>query len=98
MLILLLLFAFAYGGRCENMARNELLNCFSQKVDLNHDGNITRAEIPSITKPWFFDICDLNHDGVLNLEDWNHPDACCQTRECIKKVCIICIGKLHYTQ
>ena len=97
MLFLFLLFlVFAYAGRCSSMERDRLLDCFSRHVDLNHDGNITLSEIPSFTKPWFFNVCDINNDGVLNLYDWNHPEGCCKTRECIYKVCNLCFNKLHW--
>ena len=95
-MLLFILFGLAIAGRCSSMERDHLLDCFRSKVDLNHDGNITKSEIPSFTKPWFFEMCDMNHDGVLNLFDWNHPDACCRERDCIYKVCNLCFNKLNW--
>lgn len=74
------------AGRCSTMARDTLLGCFSNHIDANHDGRITRDEIPSFTKPWFFDMCDLDHDGALTEADWNAENACCRDHECIYKV------------
>jgi hypothetical protein len=75
------------------MNRDTLLGCFMLHVDANHDGNITLSEIPSFTKPWFFEMCDVNHDGVLNLSDWNAENAFCRDTECIYKVCNTCFNK-----
>lgn len=93
-LIVIAFFALlADAGRCSSMERDTLLSCFSQHIDANHDGRITRDEIPSFTKPWFFDMCDIDRDGALTLADWNAEDACCRDHECIYKVCNTCFNK-----
>ena len=93
-LLLFVVFASTvFAGRCSDIARDALLACFEHHIDLNHDGNITLNEIPLYVKPWFFEMCDINHDGVLNLIDWHHENACCQDRECIYKVCNTCFNK-----
>ena len=92
--LLVTLFAsLTTAGRCSNMQRDGLLPCF-HLMDANHDGNITKNEIPlSFSKPWFFEMCDLNSDGVLNMADWFPDNACCRTQECIYKVCNLCFNK-----
>lgn len=95
MFLLILFFAFTYARSCENINRDDLLQCFS-KIDLNHDGNITESEIPSSIKPWFFHLCDINRDGILNLLDWNDEHACCQDKYCIRRVCIECSKQFNF--
>lgn len=82
---------------CPLVERNGLLSCFSQHVDMNHNGKLSKSEVANVTELMFFDACDMNSDGFLDLTDWNDPFACCLERNCIYSVCNFCETHFNWT-
>lgn len=84
--------------------RDDLIGCFSQLVDKNSDGILNATEITNFNtaccstwgelamtpKDYFEMTCDMNHDGVLDLSDWNHRHACCKDSGCLGQLCSFC--------
>lgn len=85
------------SSHCPLTSRNSLLTCFSQHVDVDHDGKLNRYEVGNVTEYMFFDVCDINGDEFLDLNDWNDPFACCLERNCIYSVCHFCETHFNWT-
>jgi len=43
--------------------------------DLNGDGVLSKAEFPKFTPAFWFDVADLDHDGVLTRDEWAYYRA-----------------------
>jgi hypothetical protein len=100
-------FATTFDLRClhyNKTHRDELLGCFSQLVDTNHDNVLNATEVNAFNNAccsswnenmmspndYFQMTCDLNHDNLLDIQDWNHRHACCKDESCIMQVCSFC--------
>jgi hypothetical protein len=84
--------------------RDELLGCLSQLIDTNHDNILNATEINNFNNvccstwpntemspnDYFQMSCDMNHDGVLDLYDWNHRHACGRGHYSMLKFCLFC--------
>ncbi|MBX9637219.1 MAG: hypothetical protein K2Q45_06680 [Nitrosomonas sp.] len=97
--LLLLLIATVFGAtpNCTTIARDDLLSCFSAHIDTDHSGNLSRAEVQAVTEPIFFNICDMNMDHVLGMDDWNHPVGCCKFNPCLYNICMKCVTLFNWT-
>jgi len=89
-------------SKCDGSG-DAIVQCMKFLFDANADGNITFAEIsnklgnltdlPTITiDEMTFMHCDVNDDGVLNMDDWNHPNQTCLNTTTSKTIaCQVCI-------
>ena len=90
-------------GACPG-ERDNLLECFDQLIDTDHDGNITVAELDTMlgesclshinteyhNSTFIMNACDTDANNMLNAADWNHADACLAQPEFIDFVCRAC--------
>lgn len=84
--------------------RDLLLGCLSQLIDTNHDDILNATEVNAFNNvccsTWpdtmmnandYFEMtCDINHDGKLDMWDWNHRHACCKNSMCMTYLCSFC--------
>ncbi len=99
-IILLLSYAFA----CP-VARDKLISCIETRIDLNNDKMLTALEFDTflssatcinrvlyryITGQKIMEMCDVNRDGVLTLDDWTSPQGCIRTPENVNLICKLC--------
>lgn len=102
--IIIAVYGFEHPN-CTNLTpRNDLLLCFSQLIDINQDQVLNRTEIDNFNNAccsdWpshvmspsdYYEMkCDINHDGILDMSDWNHRHACCKESWCVRQVCAFC--------
>lgn len=83
---------------CREMARNDLLSCFSQLVDTNKDGSLDLGEISAFlnaqnipAQTVLMRLCDIDQDNALTMSDWNSSQACAQSQPIITRACYICV-------
>lgn len=48
-------------------------------ADLNHDGNLSQAEVSDHMVTLIFDSRDANHDKMLTLDEWNPTPTASET-------------------
>lgn len=86
---------------CHLATRDDLLPCLKENFDLNHDDKVTSDELHAMeispcrrrhTPPTLrlFNKCDANKNGIVDMSDWNHPDACLKTKHSVFRVCMKC--------
>ena len=93
--------AAAVHPSCDN-SREAIVQCASELIDINHDNRLTIGEIeyalsnmvglpgPNVNVTLFMK-CDMDDDGVLTMDDWNHPNSTClPTYNCLLIACLVC--------
>jgi hypothetical protein len=102
-LLFFLVFAESYPIGPINCDKSDeaFLRCFTQLFDQNHDGRVTFTELGTVFRyhikynanmtPEIMMQADLNHDGVLDMQDWNNP-ARTFYKEDMHKIgaCVVC--------
>ena len=87
--------------KCDG-SREAVQQCAQQFFDLDHNGNITAAEVQQALLTFdtnklnltvdFFMKCDYDEDGGITLLDWNNPNSTClPTLTCRKIACDVCV-------
>lgn len=87
-------------------SRDNLVSCFRELLDLNHDSTIDAAEIDTflhaqtcidskvtskLSGSILIRLCDANADGVLTLADWTASDGCITETKRVNMFCEICL-------